>query len=499
MPRDLLAGNNVAAAKQPKDLLAQQSQTLQDANLATSDMFSQAGENLLPSAKQFASDMVQPILHPIETAKSVGNLMLGAAQKLIPGEQPEEQYADAVAQFFVDRYGSVENAKKTFAEDPVGLAADLSMLFTGGGSLAARAPGIVGKVGRATETVGRAVDPIRAAGKTVGYGASAAIGNLGTHTGGESLRIAAQAGSEGGSKGRAFLDNLRSPDAGGADVVADAKKALGKIREKRGLEYRIGKLDWAADQTPLDFTPLDKTLKDIQGVKTFKGQDISESTAGIRQKLTDTVNDWRALDPKEYHTPEGFDALKQKVGDIRDSLPYGTPERKVADEVYRTVWQQIQKQSPKYAQAMKQYEDASNLIREIEGTLSLNPKARIDTSLRKLQSILRNNANTNYGRRAELGRMLSEAGAENLMAKLAGQGLSSLTPRGLGKLVASGTAASPALGMTSIFDPTLVGALAVQSPRLMGEAAYYSGKLGYPATAGAFQTGRTKEIVTGAR
>ena len=74
----------------------------------------------------------------------------------------------------------------------------------------------------------------------------------------------------------------------------------------------------------LDFAPIDQALTDIKQVKTFKGQDISESTAAIRQRLNDTVMDWKNLDPTNFHTAEGFDALKQKIGDVRDSLPYGS-------------------------------------------------------------------------------------------------------------------------------------------------------------------------------
>jgi hypothetical protein len=54
--------------------------------------------------------------------------------------------------------------------------------------------------------------------------------------------------------------------------------------------------------------------------------------------------------------------------------------------VVNVVKAQVVEQAPGYAKTMKNYEKASNLIREIEGTLSLNPKARIDTALRKLQS-----------------------------------------------------------------------------------------------------------------
>jgi hypothetical protein len=453
-------------------------------------MVSGIEQNFVPSAIQFGKDLVNPILHPIDTYTALTNLGKGVGQKFVPGEQPEERYADAVAQFFIDRYGGLENAKRTLTQDPVGFAADLSMVLTGGGSAAARVPGLVGKAGRATKSLGSAIDPVAGTLKGVGYGASELIGNLGTHTGGSSLRLAAGAGAAGGTRASDFLENLRGT-APAQSAVDDARAALGKIRERRGIEYRIGKLKWATDQTVLDFRPLDQALLDIEKIKTFKGQNISESTATIRQKLTDTVEQWRQLNPREFHTAEGFDALKQKVGDIRDALPYGTPERKVADEVYSSVWKQIQKQSPTYAKAMKDYEEASTLIREMEGTLSLNRNARVDTQLRKLQSILRNNANTNYGRRVELGQILQQAGATHLMEKLAGQALSAWAPRGLGRVVAGGTAAAGYL------DPSMLALLPLQSPRVMGEAAYHAGKFGQPVGHGLFQAGRLEPELSG--
>jgi hypothetical protein len=59
--------------------------------LTTYDMFG----HFVPSAKRFGEAMVTPILHPVETYQNVRNLGLGLGQKLIPGEQPEEKYADA--------------------------------------------------------------------------------------------------------------------------------------------------------------------------------------------------------------------------------------------------------------------------------------------------------------------------------------------------------------------------------------------------------------------
>src|SRR6185436_11965461 len=106
--------------------------------------------NIPKSAAQFGSDLVQPILHPIDTAESFKNLGLGVLEKTgVMSGTEHEKYADAVGHFLADRYGGIENVKKTMREDPVGLAGDLSMFLTGGGSAAARAPGMVGRVGEA--------------------------------------------------------------------------------------------------------------------------------------------------------------------------------------------------------------------------------------------------------------------------------------------------------------------------------------------------------------
>jgi len=134
---------------------------------------------------------------------------------------------------------------------------------------------------------------------------------------------------------------------------------------------------------------------------------------------------------------------------------------------------------------MKNYENASNLIREIEKTLSLNPKASIDTALRKLQSVMRDNVNTNYGKRGDLVKLLQESGAKNLLNKLAGQSLKSGTPRGLARMVgavgglATGGTSLAALGglVNPMVLAPLAGGLAAQSPRLMGEIAHAGGRV----------------------
>ncbi len=459
--------------------------------------------NIPSSAVNFGKDMIQPILHPVDTAESLYGVGKGLLQKAgaVSGDD-SVKYADALGQFFKDRYGSIEAAKHTLAHDPVGIAADLSTLLTGGSTLAARAPGLVGRAAGAVGSVGRAIDPLSAVGKAVqlgGHYGADLIGNLGTHTGGDAIRTAATAGREGGAAADAFRQNMRGT-ADMEEVVGDARRALGQIRKERGTEYRAGMSGVGKDATILDFDKIDNALAKISAVKVYKGQTLSPKTQGIRGEIGEAVRDWKMLDPTEFHTAEGMDALKQKIGDIRDATQRGTPENVVANEAYHAIRNTIIDQVPEYAKVMKGYEEASKQIKEIERTLSLDPRASVDTALRKLQSVLRNNVNTNYGYRKVLAEYLVNAKAPHLMEKLSGQMLSSPYPRGLGKLgmqlageMGIFGAAHAAAGASTAGLAT-AATLPFMSPRLVGEAAYYGGKASRlpirPIAQSSFQIGR---------
>ena len=137
-------------------------------SLSIPDMISMAVDNLGPSAVQAGKDLVTPFVEPVETAKALGNLAVGAVQKVIPGEQSSEKYADAVGQFFAKRYGGVEELKNTIAKDPVGFLLDFSTILSGGGTAAARLPGKAGQIANTARAVGNALDPITVAAKVGG-------------------------------------------------------------------------------------------------------------------------------------------------------------------------------------------------------------------------------------------------------------------------------------------------------------------------------------------
>jgi hypothetical protein len=128
----------------------------------------EAVKNIPSSAIETGKAFVQPFIHPVETGKQVGKLVIGGAEKLMPGKQGQEETFDQFTGMMKDRYGSMENFKKTLAKDPVGVATDIASLFSGAGT-AVKAAGTVGKVGKlakAGETVAKAgsvLDPVNAA------------------------------------------------------------------------------------------------------------------------------------------------------------------------------------------------------------------------------------------------------------------------------------------------------------------------------------------------
>ena len=109
-------------------------------SMPISEVLGQAVSNIPSSAGQLVSDITMPIRHPIQTAQSLASLGRGIYQLTTEGEQPDEATAKAVGKFFVDRYGSFEGFKKSFAEDPLGIVSDISVVFTGGAGLAAKVP-----------------------------------------------------------------------------------------------------------------------------------------------------------------------------------------------------------------------------------------------------------------------------------------------------------------------------------------------------------------------
>lgn len=458
-------------------------------NLPWADVPKLAATNAPKSLAGVLSGIGDAIAHPVDTAKNVWDIAAGGLQNALPepvnraissidpGRENAElarKKADVVGAFYKQRYGSEEGFKEALAYDPASVLMDASTVVGGVGGLANKA----GLPGSGLVEFSRKIDPILNTAKAAKYGAEKLgagaanlIGGVGTHTGAESLKSAARAGLAGGEKQTAFVENMRG-DADFMDMLPPIKSAIRKMREDRGVQYRQGMAEIGQSPKVIPMDNIKSTIDDAMNIKRFKGESISPTTEGVQADIQAQFERWSQLNPAEFHTAEGLDAFKQVIGDIRDSTQPNTPQRAVASRVYDAVKQEIVKQEPKYAEVMSDYEKATKLVNEIEKSLSQGEKASADTAIRKLQSLTRNNVNTNYGNRLRLAKELEQNGAENLTEKLSGQALSTWTPRGLGGLSVMGT------GSYGLYahDPMAVPLLAVQSPRLMGEAALLTGQ-----------------------
>jgi hypothetical protein len=437
------------------------------------DVGTEATLNAMPSAKQYARDAANAVMHPVQSLEAVRDITQGGLRRFYGENAPawlppgDTGAFDAAAKYTKDRLGSWENIKNTMATDPVGFAADLSVPLTMGGSLATRLPGIAGKAGAVVEGVGRAADPISAVSAIAGTVSPPALGFT-TGAGNSPVREAARVAKEGTPKARAdFLGNMRGT-ADPTDVLAVARENLDQMRQQRGEAYRAEMTRLGADQTPLQFHPIASSWLTLrQSFETPSG--LSKASASTRRTLDDieaALAEWEAS-PQD-HTVTGLDALKQRVQDLYPEAEKNSQGQRAVTTMVNSIKGVIEQQAPQYKDVMAAYETESRSIREIEKALSLGDEASVDTAMRKLQSVMRNNVQTNYGQRENLVKELERKGGREIMPSLAGQSLNAWVPRNLAAQLGTTGIASVVAAMR----PKLLPILGLTSPRAVGETTY---------------------------
>jgi hypothetical protein len=474
------------------------------------EMFGQAMMNIPSSAGNLVSGLYHAVTNPVQTASGVMDVAAGGLKNAMPqsvvdfvnkfetnpeAAQRAVMAANEAGGALKQRYGSIEGIKNTIATDPVGAMADLSTLITGAGGLVrGGAIGLnaipkspvspiaktVSGLNTTADVLGKAADvtnPINAMVNlpSKAYDLAGALTKQGlalkTGVGTEPITQAVKAGQEGNTT---FLENMRGT-VPITQVLDDAKTNLAKMNLDKQAEYRSGMGNIKGDTSVLDFAGIDKAIKDAESMAYFKGKVKDKTAAKVLDDIKNKVADWKKSDPAEYHTPEGMDNLKQSLWEDFGKL--GMEEKtaySAGKQVYDAVKKEISTQAPEYSKVMKNYTDATEQIKEIERALSLGQKASADTAMRKLQSLMRNNVNTNYGQRLELAKQLESMGGNEMMPALAGQALNEFTPRGLQRATA-GPEAFLAYGAGG---PALaVADLAASSPRVVGEVAYKYGQM----------------------
>lgn len=470
------------------------------------------------SAVQLGKDVFRAIRHPIQTLKAVSDIGEGAIRKGIEKIAGKELFKkrgqigtfEDVASFLKERYGSEEALLKTIEEDPVGFVADVSAVLYGGGAIV-RGTGIVTKAqllargGATLQKAGLVVEPTIALAKGA-FITTKPIRVIGGSLGREILGVTTGAGGE--VIRQAFLNptpEFRQALRGQItidNVLTAAREGLDAMRTQRANAYKAELAKIKIATQPINIKPfqrfIDNKLKEFNikinkdGTLDFSRSVIADPTEAKR--ISDFIQEVRNWDDP---TPSGLDILKQRLDDFYTPSGRG---RAMTNSISSKLRNLLNKEVPGYAEMTRGYAEATALIKEIEGTLSLKPGLRADTTIRKLTSAMRQNNEL----RLALVKELDTLTGQNISAQLAGAALSPGVPSGLiGRSIFAGI-----IGGTVFINPALWKGLLISSPRVVGEflnvlglsvkeatkvANYITSPAGKKAIEAAFQAGRAEE------
>jgi hypothetical protein len=427
--------------------------------------------NIVPSGIEAAKQAVTPVIHPIETVKAVGEIL----------SNPEARAK--VADYYKQRFGSLEGFEEAIVKDPVGMMMDIATPFTLGGAAVAKVPGVVGRVGKTVEKAASYVDPLTALGK-LGSWATPGILGVTTGAGKDAITEAVRVGREGSEKERlAFIEGMRDPQQSfgvSLDAAAAAVRAFKGAYQK---EYRDRMSNLTGAYDPIDLTPLAPAVDKIE--QTFMTQSgISKLNSANQTILDDIKSDvakW-VSEPRE-HNAIGLNDLKQKISGYYPSAD-GVGQKLVKD-AQKSIDSLIEDAGtvPDLKNLNNEYSASKSKLEELERTFSLTGRAAPETTLKKLQAATRDNVQTGYGYRRGLLQELEEKTGTPMFPALAGQALSPTAPRGLpGQIGALSGAGSlmwniaQAAAQGGRFPWEQVLSAPAFSPRLVGEAAYLTGK-----------------------
>src|SRR3990172_5049677 len=270
--------------------------------------------NIPESAGRFISGIAQTVAHPIQTGGNLLNVAAGGLQNLLAPEsfktsgnpllysQQAEQAASAVGQFYKERYGGIRNIGETIKTDPVGFAADVSVL-TG----LAKPLSTVSKVTNPLYLPGKAVKEVAGHAYQWGTGMTTSAGYKAV---GEAIK---------GSK--EFKDAMRG-NVPESQVLQNATDALDSIKESRRLAYqsKLSNLKNATQQIPInDIKSLANNwlkrfnVKKVNGELDFSRSTVTGTAANEVKDIYNMVQEWgsKAGD----NTPAMLDVLKRRIGD----------------------------------------------------------------------------------------------------------------------------------------------------------------------------------------
>ena len=296
-------------------------------NYAISEVPMAAVTNIPKSTAEAAMGIYQAVTSPIETAKTIGDVLAGGVYNILPKEavsfidkfdsnpankERAIKTANAVGGIYTDRYGDWEKIKRTMAEDPIGAISDLSLLFSGGAGAASKVG--MAKTAGALTTAASATNPINALVKPVEMMAKSKNAMLQSQKEANAVRdanvLAAQ--REG------FVVTPGSLTPTGANVVKERiagkthLEQLASIKNQQMADKVARRAVGLPENSPL--TP--ESMKDIRAVEYAKGYEPVKNLGNI---VADTVylDDLANIQSKYTGPSKSFpEAVPDEVGNL---------------------------------------------------------------------------------------------------------------------------------------------------------------------------------------
>ena len=444
--------------------------------------------NLLPSTLQLGKDIIYPLFNPKKTYKSFKELGKSIYYKIaVSGTQEEEErVADAVGQYFKDRYGSIENIGKTFRQDPMGLASDVALLMAGGGGIMVKMPSSTSKVVGSAILNASKYAPENVAlsnsAKTIRWGwdngvapfTSAMLGKL-TSTSSDAVNVAVQSGKAGGET-RVLFRDFMSSRKDGMKMVSDL---VDNFEQFRINNIKNGGKDWSKianiPLTEKQLASLRKVLADLKdeaklvmadGTVIKNASGLSEQATKVHSKIVGLIEGFlNNPQAKSLHTIEGLDWLKKALD---NQMPSGLNVNQVGGSVVAMARGGVNNiikfdeagQLTTYGKMMAGYEEMIFLEQLMKKELGLGNKVNAGNILRKIQQIMKQNQQSGYGFRFDLLKDLDP----DMITKLGGQAFEPIMPGtglGVGGVLDPASAIALGVGMSSLTSPRLMGNVAL--------------------------------------
>jgi hypothetical protein len=312
---------------------------------------SEAASNFPKSAQKFATGIYEAVTSPVQTVKGLIDIGAGALQNVLPqgvvdfvnsfSSDPANAdravaAANAVGGMYKDRYGDYEKIKRTFAEDPVGFAADLSTLLSGGAGVAKL--GGASKTAQVLSTGANLTNPLKPAELVVRAGMipvkeAGKIVNTAFNAKNALLNRAAE------GQAPAIINALRNAEEivpGSMPTAAEAAAKTGVVgyqqlgksaAQELQTQFKARASEKGAAQTKA-IQQVGQTPEALAAAKTLRGE-TANINYGVSDKVLATTDDAYAALLKTPAMQKALDKARELAANKRQPLQIGevTPEK----------------------------------------------------------------------------------------------------------------------------------------------------------------------------